>query len=270
MVNLLEHEIPLSRSFSWWLVLSPRIFPFLVLNSSITYEHNAKSSISISACNHQELTRSTAYIEYCICYILHLPNIDCLRLPASLSSSGGPCCIQFSTLPQLWVNQKIECQLPSCLPSELLPPHWPPPSTAQISLNHCLQVHLHTCLVTTSKCTSKLSQLWPPGLHDHGFSGVSPSSLDYGLRLHLQTCSITAWKCISILAWWWPRSLHYHGIPNDSANILNHCLRVYLEVCTMTASKCITNIAQSRLSSVFPNSIDSALGVHLYVHSIPG
>ena len=37
-------------------------------------------------------TPSTAHTEYCIHRVLHHPKIDCLPLPASLSSLSGPCC----------------------------------------------------------------------------------------------------------------------------------------------------------------------------------
>jgi len=53
----------LSPSFSWWF---PLISHFLVLNSTITYEHEFQSSLSISPCHNQDLTQSTAYTKYSI------------------------------------------------------------------------------------------------------------------------------------------------------------------------------------------------------------
>jgi len=80
---------------------SPVISLSLVLNSTITEEHEAKSALSISLCNDQELILNTAYTEYCIHCVLHHPKIDCLPLPASLSSLSRPWCPQFSTFPHL-------------------------------------------------------------------------------------------------------------------------------------------------------------------------
>jgi len=44
---------------------------FLILNCTITSEHEVKPSLSISACHDHELTPSTAYTEYCIHRVLH-------------------------------------------------------------------------------------------------------------------------------------------------------------------------------------------------------
>ena len=154
MVNLPIHEILWSLSFSWWFTPSPLLSLFLVLNSTITYEHQVKSSLSISPCHDQELTPSTAYTEYsiyqvqhtlCTAYtessIQHVQHIlstayttYCI-IPRSTVSHSQPVshlwadhvCTQFSTFPQLQDNKWIEFQLPLCLPSELLPPDWLPP-----------------------------------------------------------------------------------------------------------------------------------------------
>ena len=117
MVIWLAHEILLSPCFSWWFVPSPLISLFLILNSTITWEHEVESSHFISPCHDQELTPSTAYNDYCIHCVLHHANTNCLPLPASLSSVGRPCCTEFSTFPPLRVNQWIQSQLPSRLPS---------------------------------------------------------------------------------------------------------------------------------------------------------
>jgi len=66
MVDWLADEILLSSSFSWWFPPSPLISLFLVLNSTITKEHEVKSSLSISQCHDHDLTPSTAYIKYSI------------------------------------------------------------------------------------------------------------------------------------------------------------------------------------------------------------
>jgi len=90
-----------STSFS----SSSPISLFLIHNSTVTQDHEVMSSLSISPCHYQELTLSAAYTEYSIHHVLHHPNIDCLPLPASISSLSRPCWTQFSTFPQLRVNQ---------------------------------------------------------------------------------------------------------------------------------------------------------------------
>jgi len=74
----------------------------------------------------------TANTEYCIHRILNNPKIDCLPLAASISALSGPCCAQFVQFPQCWINPWTEPQLPSHMPSHLLPPNplrsdWMPP-----------------------------------------------------------------------------------------------------------------------------------------------
>jgi len=110
--------------------------PWLIVNTEYS-THRVQHSLS------------TAYTAY-----RHHPKIDCLPLPASLSSLGRPCCTQFPTFPQLRVKQWIESHLLSHLPPELQPAVWPPPSTPPISLDRGLQVHLQTQSITASKCIS--------------------------------------------------------------------------------------------------------------------
>jgi len=215
-----------------------------------------------------QYTPSIAYTEYSIHCVLQHPNINCLPLLASLSSFGRPCCTQFSTFPQLCVNQWIQSQLLSRFLPDLPPPDCPPPSPPPFSLDHGLQVHLQTCSITGSKCVSKLTRFRPPSLHDHGL----PVPLQTGLIMaskfvqsqppsaYLQTRMITAskciskptrswppsvsansldWglhggtiktsKCISILAGLRPHSFHYHGLPT----------------CNIPASECITKFTWS-------------------------
>jgi len=157
----------------------------------------------------------------------------------------------YSTLyiSTIYGNQWIESQLPS-----RLPPNRPPPSTTPISLDHSLQVHLETRLVTGSECIFKLDRSRPPS--------VSPDSLDMACKFarswppssYLQTRWITASKCISILAWLRPAGLHDHGLqvhisklaqsrpPSVSPDSLNHCLLIR----SIMASKCISKLARSR------------------------
>jgi len=242
MVNWLAYGILLCPSFSWWFPSYPLISLFLVLNSSITSEHEVNSSLSISPCNDHELTPSTAYPEHCIWHqALHHPKIDCLPLPASLSSLGGADCTQLSTFPRLPVNQWIESQLPSHLPPDLPPPDRSPPSTPPISIDHGLQVHLQTRSITASKCISEL--------HDHG------------LQMHLQTRSIAASKCISefslITASKCISEFTRSRPPSASPNSLDHGLQVPLWV------------TWSRPRNASPNSLDLGLQVHLCVTRSP-
>jgi len=263
MVNWLSQEILWSPSFSWWFPPSPLIPLLLVLKSNITQVHKVKLSLSLSRCHDQELTLSTAYTEYsihweqhtpstaytqyCIHRVLTHPKIDCLPLPASLSSLGRPCCTQFSTFPQLQVNQWIQSQLPSRLPPELPPAESTPPSTPPISLDHALQVHHQTGLITACRCISNLAWLRPQSSHLHGLqfhisiparlrpSTSSPNSHDHGLQVYLQICSIAAPKfarsrplishnrspamhplVYSITLWWngaatWHTAHHHHS-----------------------------------------------------------
>jgi len=78
--------------------------------------------------------------------------IDCLPLPASLSSLGTWCCTQFSTFTQLQFNEWIKSQLPSCLPAKLQPPDWPP----------LILLQIHS--IWASKCISKPVLATGPGL----------------------------------------------------------------------------------------------------------
>jgi len=160
-------------------------------------------------------TLSTVYTEYCLHRILHHPRIDCLALPASLWTLSGRCCTQFSTFPQLRVDEWIESKLPLLMPPDLpppdsLPPDWPPsdqsppdqphPSTCPILFDPGLQVHL-----------------W---VHSISASVHRQTLLNLGIRVHLWVHSIPASKCISKLAPSWP--------PSSSLSSLDLSLQVYL------------------------------------------
>jgi len=121
--------------------------------------------------------------------------------------------------------------------------HRPPPSSRPISLDHSLQVHLKSRLITASKCISKLSWSPPPS--------VSPNSLDYGLQVRTSMAS----KCISILA----RS----GPPSASSISLDHGLQVHLQTRSITASKCISEFTRSRPLSASLSSLNPSLQLHL-------
>jgi len=233
MVNWLAHENLRSPSFSWWFPPYRLISLFLVLNSTITWEQEVKSSVSISPCHDQELTPSTAYTAYCI-----IPRSTVSRSQPVSHLFGRPWCTQFSTFPQLWVNRWIESQLPSRLPLELPPPDGLPPSTPLISLDHGLQVHLQTRSIATSKCISPLAQLWPP------------NSIDHGLRVPLQTRSITAPMCISKLARLRPPSSHKHGF------------QMHPQTRLITASKCIFKLSRLRPPSSHKHGPQVRLQTH--------
>jgi len=175
---------------------------------------------------------------------MHHPNIDCLPLPASLSTLTPLCFTQFSTFPTLLVNQWTESQLPSHLPSKLHPPDCPPPSTVPISLNNGLKVHLQTIIIMASKCIATLARSRPPSVY--------PDSLDCSM----QVCTIMASKSMSKLVRSQPQ--------NVSQFSLNHYLQVYLQTCSITPSKCIFTLAglQPRRAH------NPSLKVHLQTHSI--
>jgi len=187
------------------------------------------TSRSIWPCHDEELTLSTAYnqysirrvqhtlhtayTEYCMHHVLHHHKIDCLPLPASLSSLGRPCCTQFSTFPQLQVNQCIESQLPSRLPPKLPPPDWPPPCTPPISRDRGLQVHLQTHSIMASNCISTLARFQPLSGHDHGLEvhisnltgSRPPAVIWYSPDVHEQSISLNgeydAWIIVHYHFW---------------------------------------------------------------------
>jgi len=144
MVHWFAEDIIWSPGFTWWFPASSRLSLSDLLHSTIIYDNNVKSSLSICACNQHEVAASKAFTMYCIHRVLHTPciafpdyfihqvlhhpQIDRLPLPAILSSLGGPCCTQLYTLTYLPVNQIIECQLPLRLPPDLSPPDRLPPS----------------------------------------------------------------------------------------------------------------------------------------------
>jgi len=159
--------------------------------------------------------------------------MDCLPVPASLSSLGRPCWTHFSTFPQLRVNQCIESQIPSRLPPKPRPPCTPP-----ISLDQSLQVHLQTRSIMARNCISKLARLWPPSSHDHCLQVHLQTSLDPHLQGNLQTGLITTSHCNSKLA----RSRH----PTLSPNTLDYGLLLHLQTCSNRASQCISQFTGSR------------------------
>jgi len=161
--------------------------------------------------------------------------IDCLPLPACLSTCGTPCCTQLSTFPQLQFIQWIQSKLNSCLPPEQPPPDWLPPSTSPIPLNYGLQVLLWTRSIIPTKCISKLAWLWPP------------SSCNNSLQVRLEIHIIMASKCILNLTRSRP--------PSASPNSLVDTFQAYLQPHWIMASK----LTRSRPQSAFLSSLNHSV-----------
>jgi len=211
-----------------------------VLNSTITYEHEVKSSLSISPCHNHELTQSTTYTKYSIIprlTVSHSQPVSHLSADVVLDSLHShnckltneqslSCCrasLQIERLQVLLQSPSIiACKCISKLARsqpQSAPPH---------SINHCLQAHhlssldlgLQVYLQTRSITASKFARSWPPSVSpnslDPGLQKHLPSSLDLGLEVYLQTRSMTVCK----FARSWP--------PSASANSVNPGLHVHL------------------------------------------
>jgi len=264
--------------FSYPLVSSTSLsssYPISILpihKSTIISEYKVKLSLSISPCQDQEWTRSTAYTKYIIHQVQHTPSTACTKysihqvqhIPSTastqdcLSSLHSPddelateCGMSFQraslhdrppSASSSWeLKGKVtlsHSHVASWLTEEdslrtQLAVSRPPPSTPPISLHHSLWVHLQPCSITASNFTSKLTRLQPP------------SSQDHDLQVHHQTRSITVSK--------FARS----SVP--SSNLQTHLI---------TASKCISKFAQSWPPGVSPNSLYHHLQVYLQTRSI--
>jgi len=119
-------------------------------------------------------------------WVLHHPMIDCLTLPVILSPPSRSCCTQLTTFPLLQVNKWIESELPSRLSLDLPDPQRPPRVSPPILIDHGIQVHLQTRLITASDCISQFTR------SQH--SSASPNSLNHSLQLNYQTC----WNMVSM------------------------------------------------------------------------
>jgi len=258
-----QYLMMISPNLLWSLSFSSSILPSpkntklshcsLSLHAMIKTEHRVQHTPSTAYTEYSihrvQQTMSTAYTAYCV---IPRSTVSCSQPVSHLLADHV--CTQFSTFPQLWVNQWIESQLPLRLPPELPSPDWPPPdwppldwpppSTPPISLDHGLQVHLRTRSIAASKSISKLARLLPPS--------ASLNLLDYGLQVHHPIRSITVSKWISNLAWIWPPCSHHH------------CLQVHLQICSIRASKCISKLVRLRP----PGSHDQGLQVHPQTRSL--
>jgi len=100
-------------------------------------------------------TLSTAYSEYCMISRLTVSPSQPVSHRSSVCRS---CCTHISIVARSRVNQSIEFLLPWRLYPDLHSPDQPPASTPSISMDHGLNVHLHT----RSMAASKFAQQWPP------------------------------------------------------------------------------------------------------------
>jgi len=190
--------------------------------------------------------RVEAYTEYSIDWVQHTFNTGYTRYsessqdqlsPAPSYPGSGPCCTQFCTFPQLWVNQWIESQFPSHMTPKLPPPDWPPPDSLP---------------------PDWLRPDWPSS--DQSPPRTPPILINHGLQVYLPRCSIMASKCISELTWSRP--------PRASPNLLNHGLQMHLRVHSISVSNCIPKLAQSRPPCASLSSLDLSLLVQLQTPSI--
>jgi hypothetical protein len=111
-----------------------------------------------------------------------------------------------------------------------------PPSVSTHSLDHCLQVHLHTRSIAAFKCIGKLARLRPPS--------ASPYSLDHSLQVYRETHLIMASKCISKFARSRPPK----------------CI---FKLARSRPPKCISILPRSRPRHVSQSSLDRHFQAHL-------
>jgi hypothetical protein len=85
------------------------------------------------------------------------------------------------------------------------------PIASPNSLDHCLQLHLHTSSITASQCISDFTQPRCPI--------ASRNLLNQRPEVHLQPCSIMAFQCISKFTHSWS--------PIASPVLHNHSLHIH-------------------------------------------
>jgi len=151
------------------------------------------------------------------------------------------------------INWWIESRVPGTPPIDRLQ------VLLQSPLDHGLQVHLDTRLITASKWISELLDYY---LEMHletrsiTASSESPTSVHYSLQVHLLVHSITALQCISKLTRSLPPSSH------------DHSFQVHLQTRSIMASKCISEYTRSWPASASLNLLDHGLQVYIWVQSI--
>jgi len=246
-----------------YLLVSSTLFPAaspisltLVHNSTIIAEHIVESSLSICPCHDHELTLSTS-----IHRVQHTPSTvstqDCLsslhsheyRLTPEWNFRGASLHDRLPSAKSPWkpkgivtwlhshggelTNRWIESQHPARLQSTASKsssnlPWSRPPSFVQ------------TCLITVSKCISKLAQSRTPS--------VSADLLNYCL----QDRTIMASNCISKLAWLQPASANLQTGSNTASKLaqkwppssLHHDHEVHHQSRSVTISECISKFTR--------------------------
>jgi len=234
-------------------------------------------------------TPSAAYTEYSIYWVQHTSSIAYiehsihLRLlslhshnyewtPQCSFASGVPphrlaAISQFSIrvskvkspcyIPTVWSLLTNKWSLRTCRASHWPLPDRPPPTIPPITLDHSLQVHLQTHLITASKCISKLVRSQPPS--------SSTKSLDHVLQVHLGLHLISASQCISKLTPSRPpiaSEFTQSQSPVESSNWIDYGPGVYIWAHLILASKCTSNLAQLEPLSVSLSALDLSLQVH--------
>jgi len=177
--------------------------------------------------------------EYSIHDVLHHPKIDCLPLPASLSSLCSQWTLLYSILyiptimswPMNWVSapfappsQSVACWGMASKPSSNPDRSWPPSASPNF-LHHSLQV----CMIMASERYLQTPLKQPPR--------SSLSSLAPGLQVHLQAHLITARKCIS--------EFNPYPPPSASTILQDYSLQVHFWDFPLLTSKCVSKLACS-------------------------
>jgi hypothetical protein len=150
------------------------------------------------------------------------------------------------------------------------------------SLNTSPNLLIHAfvvCTVTDSKCTFKLTRLWPPSVssisHNFGFQvqnqnhliraakytwslppSLSSNSGVYGLQLHRTVHWISVARCISNL----PRLQS----PSVSLTLLHHGLHAHLCIYLISSSMCISKLTQFWPPNTSPSLHGDCLQPHIY------
>ena len=230
--NWLAHEILASPGFSSWFPPPRLISHFLVVNSTITKEHEVKSSLCMSPSHDQVLTPSTANTEFGIHWVQHTLSTAyttyCI-IPRSTVSHSQP--VSHLSADHVLLNFLHSHNYKLTNEYSLSSHHTSLPNY-RLQIDH-LQVLLQSRSIMASKCISRLHRSQP--------TSVSPFSLDCSLKV----CTIMASKCIS-------------------ANSLDCSLQVHIHTRLITASKRISKLTPLR----HPSSHDHRLQTRTIATSV--